>query len=179
MSLVVSFALVLLSHTYGSWWLTMCSGIHFLGANSMCCYRWVVWLFWCVPCCAFPFGKSPDHTLSLHRLTSNSTTNLPLLSRTENFNYLQDNSSARTPRKTRLLLLRMRFYSFVAWQQTSYCSVLLLGAANIENTVSPILLSRSSGGGVIIGCRIDTAVLLLPVFIAVRMFTDIPVLLRT
>jgi hypothetical protein len=51
--------------------------------------------------------------------------------------------------KRRLLLLRMRFYSFVAWQQTSYCSVRLLRADHIETAL----------------------LLLLSVFVAVRMIS--------
>jgi hypothetical protein len=42
--------------------------------------------------------------------------------------------------KHHLPLLWMHDYSCVAWQQTSYISVLLLGADRIENTVSLLLL---------------------------------------
>jgi hypothetical protein len=41
--------------------------------------------------------------------------------------------------KHRLPLLWMHVYLCVAWQQTSYISVLLLGADRIENTVSLLL----------------------------------------
>jgi hypothetical protein len=76
-----------------------------------------------------------------------------------------------------LLLLRMHVYSFVAWQQTFYCFMRLLGANSTENTVSPILLSRSYG--IFTSRCIETAVpLLLPVFVTVRTLTDIPLLLQ-
>jgi hypothetical protein len=80
--------------------------------------------------------------------------------------------------KHRLLLLRMRVYSFVAWQYTSYCSVHLLGADHIEYSLLCIVVTFLRWG-VFAGRRIETVVLLLlPVFVAVRMFTDIPLLLR-
>jgi hypothetical protein len=42
--------------------------------------------------------------------------------------------------KHRLPLLWMHVYSCVAWKQTSYISVLLLGVGRIKNTVSLLLL---------------------------------------
>jgi hypothetical protein len=80
--------------------------------------------------------------------------------------------------KQSILLLRMPVYSFVAWQQTSYCSVRFLVVDRIENTVSPIFVVTFLRG-VFTGVRRETPVLLLlPVFVAVGMFTDIPLLLR-
>jgi hypothetical protein len=49
----------------------------------------------------------------------------------------------------------------------------------MENNFPYIIVTFLRGGGVFIGRRMETAVLLLlPVFVAVRMFTDIPLLLR-
>jgi hypothetical protein len=121
--------------------------------------------------------------LNLQRPTSNSssTTNFPWLYPTENWltgsaDFLQDNTSARAPRKTppsfvkyacvqlRCLAIDVLLFRAFAWhgphrkQFSLYCHIL--------------------NGGVT-GLRIGTAVLLLlPVFVAVRMFTHIPLLLR-
>jgi hypothetical protein len=76
-----------------------------------------------------------------------------------------------------LLLLRLRVYSFVAWQYTSY-SVRLLGADRIRNSFSYTVVTFLRGGGGFTGRRIERAVhLLLPAFVAVRMITEIPLLL--
>jgi hypothetical protein len=91
--------------------------------------------------------KSSNHTLSLHRPTSysSSPTNFPRLSSTENseLNSVRHSSFFNvTPLheshgKHRILLLRMHVYSYVVWQQTSYSSVLLLSEDSIEKTQFP------------------------------------------
>jgi hypothetical protein len=47
--------------------------------------------------------------------------------------------------KYRLLLLRMRVYSFVSWQQSSGCSVRLFGANRIENSFLHIVFTFLRG----------------------------------
>jgi hypothetical protein len=72
--------------------------------------------------------------------------------------------------KRRLLLLRMRIYSFIAWHCPRF-----LGADHTENRFPYIVTFLKR---VFTGRLIETAViLLLPVFV-VKMFTDIPLLLR-
>jgi hypothetical protein len=109
--------------------------------------------------------------LSIHRPTSNSssTTNFPWLSPTENWlalsaDCLQHNSSART--QLRFLAVDVLLFSAFAWR-----------GPHRKHSFPYIVITFLRG--VFTGRRIEAAVLLmLPVFIAVRMFTDIPLLLR-
>jgi hypothetical protein len=74
--------------------------------------------------------------------------------------------------KHRIILLTMCVYRYVAWKQTSYCSVRFLGANHIE-TQFTLYCCHVLKGAVYCHC-IETAILLLlPVSVAVRMFTDI------
>jgi hypothetical protein len=116
-------------------------------------------------------------------MSSQFLTNFPFLYSTVNWltrsiHCLQVNSSARTLRKT----LSSSFWWCVFIvplpdKKTTYYIMRLLGAGRIENTASPIFFHVLKEG--FTGRRTEMVFLiLLPIFIAVRLFTDISLLLK-
>jgi hypothetical protein len=74
--------------------------------------------------------------------------------------------------KLRLPLLWMHVYRFVAWQQTFYIYVLLLGADRIENTVSLLLLPLIVFTELLPGSVLIKSVTYIFVYIYIHAYTD-------